>query len=396
LVDRYLTGKRDYKKDLLDFAVSLQNRPPLSARQVFNSVKEFLSANEIEVKEHELKRIRSKLPKGSTRTIEKDLDIETIRSLLQHLDTKGRALVLVLASSGMRVGEALQITLDDIDLKAKPATITIRGEYVKTGNQRISFISREAVQAVEEWIKVRDAYLISSQSRNNGLISAGRAKPKASEDNRLFPFSDNTAWQMWGGALEKSGLLSRDKITRRKQLHFHMLRKFFISQMSLIVSKEIPETLSGHSGYLTDAYRRYTKAQLKEQYLKAEHVLTIQTPKEIAEIETEFKARLQDQGMILERMAAENVELKSMILKQQEVTQKLNDEKEGLKQSLEEIGNFGLILAKIVGIIQNNPEIATALRDDIQEWRKEISEGKHGAFLRDRLIQLDGKQTVGV
>jgi len=85
-----------------------------------------------------------------------------------------------------------------------------------------------------------------------------------------------------------------------------------------------------------------------------------------------------------------------MILKQQEVTQKLNDEKEGLKQSLEEIGNFGLILAKIVGIIQNNPEIATALRDDIQEWRKEISEGKHGAFLRDRLIQLDGKQTVGV
>jgi hypothetical protein len=296
----------------------------------------------------------------------------------------------------MRVGEALQITLDDIDLKAKPATITIRGEYVKTGNQRISFISREAVQAVEEWIKVRDAYLISSQSRNNGLISAGRAKPKASEDNRLFPFSDNTAWQMWGGALEKSGLLSRDKITRRKQLHFHMLRKFFISQMSLIVSKEIPETLSGHSGYLTDAYRRYTKAQLKEQYLKAEHVLTIQTPKEIAEIETEFKARLQDQGMILERMAAENVELKSMILKQQEVTQKLNDEKEGLKQSLEEIGNFGLILAKIVGIIQNNPEIATALRDDIQEWRKEISEGKHGAFLRDRLIQLDGKQTVGV
>ena len=47
--------------------------------------------------------------------------------------------------------------------------------------------------------------------------------------------------------------------------------------------------LAGHAGYLTGAYRRYTKKQLAEEYLKGQHLLTIQTPKELQEIESEFK-----------------------------------------------------------------------------------------------------------
>lgn len=315
LVDKYLNEKRNYSEDMAGFVVSLQSRPPLSARQTFTFAKEFFNHYDLELPAKDLKFIRNKLPKGSVRTIEKDMDIDTIRTILQHLDVKGRALVLVLASSGMRINEALTVLLEDIDVKSKPVTITIHGENSKTGDNRITFISSEAAQAVNEWLKVRPEYIRTSAKRNNGLVKIGRGNPKNGEDDgRLFPFSDQNANALWDNALEKAEIFSRDKSTNRKQLHYHQLRKFFISQLSLIISKEIAETLAGHNGYLTGSYRRYTKKQLAEEYLKGEHLLTIQAPKELQEIESEFRAKMQTHSEIIENIVKENITLKQEIL----------------------------------------------------------------------------------
>ena len=316
LIDKYLTEKRNYSEDMANYTVSLRARPPLSARHTFNATKEFFSYYEKELPTKDLRFIRNKLPKGNARTIEKDMDTETIRTILQHLDVKGRALILVLASSGMRINEALSVTLDDISLGAKPALINVRGETAKNGDNRITFISAEATMAVNEWLKVRADYIGSSANRNNGLVKSGRGKTRAADDDgRLFPFSDQTASAMWDNALTKAGLLSRDKGTNRKQLHYHQLRKFFISQLSLIVSKEIGEMLAGHAGYLTGAYRRYTKKQLAEEYLKGQHLLTIQAPKELQEMESEFKAKMQSHSEIIENLVRRNIALEDEMVK---------------------------------------------------------------------------------
>jgi integrase len=336
-VDRYLKEKRKYPEDMAGFVISLQSRPPLSAKQTFNSVKEFFNHYDLELPAKDLKFIRNKLPKGSVRTIEKDMDTDTIRTIIQHLDVKGRALVLVLASSGMRINEALTVSLEDIDFKSKPTVITIRGENSKTGNNRITFISEEAKQAVNEWLKVRSEYIRTSAKRNNGLIKSGRGHEKTGEDDgRLFPFSDQNASALWDNALEKAEIFSRDKTTNRKQLHYHQLRKFFISQLSLLISKEVAETLAGHSGYLTVSYRRYTKKQLAEEYLKAQHLLTIQAPKEIQEIESEFRSKLQGQSDILENIIRENISLKQEITNIKEEQQRIRKTTELLQKLLSE------------------------------------------------------------
>lgn len=311
LIDRYLKEKRNYPEDMANFAVALHDRPPLTARHTFIRVKEFFNYYDKELSSKDLKFIRNKLPKGNARTVEKDMDMDTIRAILQHLDVKGRALVLVLASSGMRINEALSVTLDDVDLRSKPACITVRGETSKTGDTRITFISSEATQAVIEWLKVRGDYIRSAANRNNGLVKNGMAKTKTTDDDgRLFPFTDQTASVFWDTAITKAGLLSRDKTTNRKQLHYHQFRKFFISQLSLLISKEIAEMLAGHAGYLTGAYRRYTKKQLAEEYLRGQHLLTIQTPKELLEIESEFKAEMQSHSKIIENLVKEVFTLK--------------------------------------------------------------------------------------
>ncbi|MGA2120989.1 MAG: site-specific integrase [Methanoregula sp.] len=314
LVDKYLESKRNYPEDMANFVVSMHDRPPLTARHTFIRVKEFFNYYNRELSSKDLKFIRNKLPKGNARTMERDMDIETIRTILQHLDVKGRALVLVLASSGMRINEALSVTLDDVALNVTPSCISVRGEKTKTGDARITFISSEATQAVNEWLKVRGDYLRSSAKRNNGLVKSGRGGKKSGDDDgRLFPFSDQNASAIWDTALGNAGLLSRDKTTNRKQLHYHQFRKFFISQLSLIVSKEIAEMLAGHSGYLTGAYRRYTKKQLAEEYLKGQHLLTIQTPKELQEIESEFKAKMQNHSEIIEDLVKEKIALKQQM-----------------------------------------------------------------------------------
>jgi integrase len=363
LIDKYFKENRDYAEDMANFAVSLHGRPPLTARNTFTRVKEFFNYYDKELASKDFKFIRTKLPKGNARTVEKDMDIETIRTILQHLDVKGRALVLVLASSGMRINEALSVTLDDVALGALPTCITVRGETSKTGDTRITFISAEATQAVNEWLKVRDGYIRSSANRNNGLVKSGRGgNGSGNDDGRLFPFSDQNANVMWENALVKAGLLSRDKTTNRKQLHYHQFRKFFISQLSLIVSKEIAEMLAGHAGYLTGSYRRYTKKQLVEEYLKGQHLLTIQTPKELQEIESEFKAKMQSHSEIIEDLVKEKIALKQQMVASHDELKREIDEMRFVFNNMYLIGDAIESLLK-TGDDQTKHAIVSALRE---------------------------------
>lgn len=69
----------------------------------------------------------------------------------------------------------------------------------------------------------------------------------------------------------------------------------------------------GHEGYLTDAYRRYTKKQMAEHYQKAEHLITISMPKGIQEIESEFRKELDKNRKLTEDLILENREMKQRL-----------------------------------------------------------------------------------
>ena len=74
----------------------------------------------------------------------------------------------------------------------------------------------------------------------------------------------------------------------------HTFRKFFMSQMKLVVPIEMVEFLAGHAGYLSKEYRRYPCEQARSQYIKAEYIVSIHTPENIQEIQTKERD-IQDQ-----------------------------------------------------------------------------------------------------
>ncbi len=229
LIDQYFEENRDYQKDVKEFLKSINQRAPLSVRQTFNCLKEFMSVNGLELEKKELKRIKKHvIPKGGVRTVEREMDVETVRSILMHLDVKGKAMVLCLASGGMRLNELLAVTLDDVDLDFVPARMNIRGSSAKNGHDRFTFVSAEAVHALREWLKVRDQYLAVSTKRNEGFAKNGRSKAKTLDDTRLFPFSDNLAITMWENALKKAGIEVRievlgDECRRLNEIFFHWI-----------------------------------------------------------------------------------------------------------------------------------------------------------------------------
>jgi integrase len=313
LSKQYLAEGRDHAADLMRFAVSLSPSPPKTAQLYMAATKQYLLENDIEISQRAWKRIRGKLPKGGARTMEKELTRTTLREILLHMDTNARAYNLLLASTGMRPGEALKLELDDIDLSQDPPQINVRGEIAKNGNPRIAFLSHEAAEAIRAWLQVRDQYIRSSMYRNAGLQRRGHTV-KTLDDTRLYPYTYTVVITSWTNALKKSGHHSVDKSTRRLQLHPHMLRKYFLSQFISSSNIKIGEELAGHDGYLTAEYRRIPRAELAAEYKKVEPRLTILAPEDYGELTERDRTALQRQAEMISRLSAEKEALETRLL----------------------------------------------------------------------------------
>jgi integrase len=333
---------RDWFKDLLAYAASLHGRPPKSARAFMAGAKNWIEYSlDVELTRKQSRLLLGRLPKGSrARTEEIELSRELLRKILVHADVKGRVLFLFLASSGIRIGEALKLRLEDVNLNVDPPTVTVRGEYTKAGDTYITFISSEAREALEQWLRVRESYLESAANRGRGL-----GKTKHTADPRVFPLSQTVAEQMWYTVIEKAGLNHKDPSTGRYKLHVHMLRKFFLSQAKLAVPENLVEAWAGHSGYLDEAYRRYSLDQMREYYKKAEPYLLINIPRDISQIQSRFQKDVDElRGQIVD-LTRKLTDANALTLKLMSENSELRGKLATLEKELAELKN---IITKIM------------------------------------------------
>ncbi|MCX6685306.1 MAG: site-specific integrase, partial [Methanoregula sp.] len=304
LFEMYLVSKRDNDADFIRFSEHLiETRPALSAKQSMTAIRYAMTYHGISISKGTSQDIRRETMKGSAATVDRVLNTKIINAALQHTTIQGRALFLCLASNGARLNEMLSVGINDVDFNNHPVKMTFRGENTKNGQQRYTFISDEASAAVQEWLKVRGQYIEMSNAKSKKLIEMGRASVKTAEDKRLFPFSDASVTAWWNDALAASGELTKDDVTGRNQLRIHGFRKFFLSQMSLVISKEIGEFLAGHAAYLSGSYRRYDDETVASQYLMGMHMVSITGSKQVKELENELKEKMAEQSAKTEKHA---------------------------------------------------------------------------------------------
>ncbi|HAX97817.1 MAG TPA: hypothetical protein DCY12_02720 [Candidatus Atribacteria bacterium] len=301
--DEYLEEKRNHGDDLVAFIKHMneKNNSPQLINVNTIAVKEFMIHHRIKLDEYDLKRVKKVKPPLSAVKRKYDISHEEIRKILTHSHLTLKSIILLLVSSGARIDEILSLTLKDIEFHDNYGIIYISRQNTKTKKQRYSFISKEAVQILQEYIR----------------------KEGKKDADRLFDFTYENANYMFNLALKNAGLDERDENTNTRKISFHIFRAFFLSQMKLVISPEIPEMLAGHEGYLTQNYRNYPKKQALDEYLKAVKMVTFEMPQDVKEMQTRFEKDLSETNQLVKSIVIENQQLKQELFEIKEEQKRL-------------------------------------------------------------------------
>lgn len=337
IAEKYFSTQRDYGEDIQNFVKSLNGMAPLTVKHKVSSIKTFLLENDVEIPQKFWKKINRRIKGSRALSLDRIPTNNEFKKLLLHMPIQGKALFFTLESSGMRIGEALESNIGDLYLNENPARIQLRGEVTKTGNPRHAFVSREAKEALEEWLKVRDDYLKSA-------VGKSHLYDKDAEDNRIFPFDPTSGYSMWKKALHKSGLNGKDKSTGREKIHPHTLRKFFRTRLGAAgIPIDVVEALMGHEGYLTEVYRRYTLEDLRKFYLQGESALLVFTEaQEVTKLRKEIREENERLQKLVINLSAENSFLKNDLdntKKRVEKLEKVLPEVKSLREELSKLLN---------------------------------------------------------
>ena len=187
------------------------------------------------------RRIKLKLPD----TLPRAINPADVRKLLSVIDdTRDRALILLLLRTGIRIGEALGLTLNDLDIKGRKVHL-YQGEKNSMG--RVVYLSDDALFALKLWLRRRD--------KDKEFVFYGQG-------NGHLCYS--TSRSLFVKYLKKAGL-------DQKGYTVHCLRHTFASELlNAGMRLECLQPLLGHHDIeVTRRYARLTDRTREEEYFRA-------------------------------------------------------------------------------------------------------------------------------
>jgi integrase len=364
----YINEDRDYREDLLSFRESLKNKAPKTKSVRFNVVRTFLDDNGISLPARFFKNLNGKTTEAIT--YEDVPTNEELKRICEYLPIQGKALTLVLSSGGMRVGEVVQLKMDDIEFDHEPVRVRIRGKIAKTGKRRVAFISPEAKEAVEEWLQFRPQYLKQARGRSFKHKRVG-------DEGRLFPFTAANFNKIWRIALEKVGLAKKDERTSRIMMRPHNLRKFFRLRVGRF-GRDEAEALMGHQKGLNAVYARFEgeagEARLEEIYVQAIPELSIYEAKSY-QLKNELLTKQNDFETTVANLAVENLALKRQLMKIEERLAGYEKDTELIKQKMSEIKFYeegGITVTYVDEVVKE--KMKKYVRELLKERQEQLKE----------------------
>jgi integrase len=310
-----------------------KGRHLLVIRTIFNSIKQFLCKMDKRLKNLDFwdelhERLRSVSPLSEDDTP----NANDIKLVLQHGNTRSRAMFLIQVSTGCRIGELLALTPNDIHLDLKPVRVDFNKTYdpskptryklfTKNNKKHYGFLTTEAKESYIAYMKERDVLFKKSIKKTIGIyrplkLTGDQEQDKKlldkyiKTDNRVFPISDHQARDIWARMVRKSGLYRKDTNTNRLTLHPHCLRKFYRSYLGNV---DLAETTMGHSGYLS-TYRDMKLEDQGKEFLKYAHNVTIFGRSTDSERLNNLQDQLKEKDKQLQNMQKTIDELKTEML----------------------------------------------------------------------------------
>jgi len=118
--------------------------------QYIRVAKDFLNHQGCKIYNEDMK-MKFRLPKRIS-GYKRGLTREAINRVIRFANPKLATIILIACSSEMRIGEIIQLKLSDEDFTITPTTITIRGPTTKTRETRLTHISSEAANSLNDYL----------------------------------------------------------------------------------------------------------------------------------------------------------------------------------------------------------------------------------------------------
>lgn len=220
---------------------------------------------------------------------------EEILKMLEIADERMRAAILILGSSGIRVGALPFLKLGNLENHK----LTI---YENFSEEYLTFITTECKKAVDVYLDMRSRYGEKLTDESILIREQFDIRDPFQIKNPKQVSRDAIQW-MIADVAKRSGV-------RNPNIPIaHGFRKFFTTQLiNSKINPEIREMLLGHKMGLASSYYRHTEQDIYSEYEKAEDNLTIDSTNrlrkkiEILTIEKSRLDRIEEKMLKIEQM----------------------------------------------------------------------------------------------
>jgi len=282
--------------NLLKYADSRKGKSAAGTRTNLSIIHRYMTMNGIDFDPLEYKAVK---PKFVQEQNDKPLELATLQRMMDLADSHGKAIISFLISTGCRAGETSEVLLSDVD----GDVVTIRNEIAKGKKGGKVYLTTEAREYLDLWLKDRDRYIEMTSIQHKALVQAGYSKPRQGKDQRLFGCSYASLNLIFSRLYKK---VDGEQGKYHSKVTTHSTRKYFRTTAVKTMPLDLVEKIMRHTGYLTSEYVRITDEESRELFHKGESVLYI------------TRADHRIQGTALDTLKKENQELRESIKRLEE------------------------------------------------------------------------------
>jgi integrase len=226
---------------------------------------------------------------------DKPLELATLQKMMDLTSVHGKAIISTLISTGMRRNECSRVLLSDLE----GDMIRIRNETAKGGRGGTVYLTSEAREYLDLWLKERPDYLERvKRKRFSGY------RPK--DDQRLFACGDFTMRDIFHRLYMR---VDGERGKYRDRITLHSCRRYFRTHAVKTMPLDLVEKILRHTGYLTSSYVRISDEEARRIFHEGEHVLYI-TRKDQRMTENALESLERENKALAVRQEKEIAELK--------------------------------------------------------------------------------------
>lgn len=242
--------------NLINYAISQEGLSERGRRVRLSVLQRFYKLNGVQFGELEADVLK---PPVTEEQDDKPLELETLQKMMDLGDTHAKAIIAVLISTGMRISETSRIELKDID----GDTIHIRNEIAKGHRGGDVFLTTEAREYLDLWLRERDKYVKRAKTKN---YATGRPE----DDQRVFAVSSITLRKIFTRLYD---IVDGERGKYWAKCTPHSCRKYFRTHAVKTMPLDVVEKIMRHTGYLTGSYVRIPLEEMRRAFHKGETAL---------------------------------------------------------------------------------------------------------------------------